>query len=149
MSTQKLKQSQSKTNSNSRKGSVKILKHFKTQALKGIEKKAATTFFLLSGKTKLQIPKEKILSLIEILEQTTNESEVVLTTQEVAILLNVSRPFVIKLIEEKQLPLAFKVGNQRRIFKKEALKLKEKMRTQQAEALKQLTEESENLGLDF
>lgn len=150
MTATKLKQTvHAKTKSNSKVSSNRILNYLKAQALKGFETKSTATFFLLSGKTKLQIPKEKILSLIEMLEQEPNKNKTVLTTQEVADLLNVSRPFVIKLIEQKQLPLAFKAGNQRRIFQKDALELKAKMRSQQSEALRKLTDESEDLGLDF
>ncbi len=149
MTATKLKPSHVKTKSPISQKSDKVLNYLKAQAIKGFKAKSTATFFLLSGKTKLQIPKDKILSLLEMLEKKPSESEIILTTQEVANLLNVSRPFVIKLIEEKRLPLAFKTGNQRRIFQKDALELKAKMRSQQNEALRKLTEESEDLGLDF
>lgn len=71
-----------------------------------------------------------------------------LTTQEFADLLNVSIPFVIKLIEEQKIP-AFKDGTQCRILAKDALLFKNKMSAEQLAALEELSAESEKLGLDF
>jgi excisionase family DNA binding protein len=72
----------------------------------------------------------------------------VLSTQEVADLLNVSRPFVIKLIETRQLK-AFKVGSHRRVLKAETLAFRQKMRNQKNEALDALVAGTERLELDF
>jgi len=72
----------------------------------------------------------------------------VLSTQEVADLLNVSRPFVIKLIETRKLK-AFKVGSHRRVLKVDALAFRQKMRNEKNEALDALAAETARLGLDF
>lgn len=64
-------------------------------------------------------------------------------------ILNVSRPFVIKLIDQKELPLAFMAGSQRRILKSSALEYRAKMRRKQNDALKALTKESKDLEMDF
>ena len=71
-----------------------------------------------------------------------------LTTQEVADLLNVSRPFVAKLIDSGELE-GFKVGNQRRVRKADAMAYRIKMRKKQNKALDELAEEAEDLGLDW
>jgi excisionase family DNA binding protein len=70
------------------------------------------------------------------------------TTQEFADLLNVSIPFIIKLIEEQKIS-AFKDGTQCRILTKDALLFKNKMSAEQLAALEELSAESEKLGLDF
>lgn len=105
--------------------------------------------FLMTGRSKLRIPQEKVLSIIEMLQVKDDNQGEVLTTQEVADLLNVSRPFVIKLIDQKELPLAFMAGNQRRILKSAALEYRDKIRLKQSEALEKLTRESEDLELGF
>ena len=48
-----------------------------------------------------------------------------MTTQQVANLLGVSRPFVVKLIDEGKLP-GHKVGTHRRVYTRDALAFKEK-----------------------
>ncbi len=76
------------------------------------------------------------------------KSELSFRPQEVADLLNVSRPFVIKLIETRQLK-AFKVGSHRRVLKAETLAFRQKMRNQKNEALDALVAGTERLELDF
>ena len=54
------------------------------------------------------------------------EPEEEMTTQQVANLLNVSRPFVVKLIDEGRLP-GHKVGTHRRVYTRDAIDFKTKM----------------------
>lgn len=60
-----------------------------------------------------------------------------LTTQEVADYLNVSRPYVVKLIEEEKLP-ARKVGTRRRVAFEDLLRFDEQQRARQRAALDEL-----------
>lgn len=67
-----------------------------------------------------------------------------LTTQQAADLLNVSRPFLIKLIEEKQLP-HHKVGRHRRIRAEDLFAYKRRRDRDISEALRKLA----RLGQEF
>lgn len=116
---------------------------------KSVRKGAETPVYIVAGHSKIRIPIEKVPMVIEVIESKTVSGEEVLTTQEVADLLNVSRPFVIKLIDQKELPLAFMAGSQRRILKSSALEYRDKMRRKQNDALEALTKESEDLEMDF
>ncbi len=69
-----------------------------------------------------------------------------LTTQEVADYLNVSRPYVVKLIEDEKLP-ARKVGTRRRVAFEDLLRFDEQQRARQRAALDELARIDAELGL--
>ena len=69
-----------------------------------------------------------------------------LTTQQAADALNVSRPFLVKLLETNQLPYR-KVGTHRRVRYEDLLRYKRTIDDKRAEVLRALTAESEELGL--
>lgn len=71
-----------------------------------------------------------------------------LTTQEVANMLNVSRPFVIKEIEQGRLKCHM-VGSHRRIAYEEMIRYGDAMRADQEHALKELAEEAQQLGMGY
>jgi excisionase family DNA binding protein len=70
------------------------------------------------------------------------------TTVEAANFLNVSRPFVIKEIEESRLPHRM-VGTHRRIAFEDLIAYAKKMRENQAAALERMAENARDLGLDY
>jgi excisionase family DNA binding protein len=70
-----------------------------------------------------------------------------LSTQEVANFLNVSRPFVVKLIEEGKLKCK-KVGRHRRVEMTDALRLREEMQAHSKKALRDLAKTSVDFGLE-
>lgn len=70
------------------------------------------------------------------------------TTVEAAHFLNVSRPFVIKEIEEGRLQHRM-VGTHRRIAFNDLVTYANKMRIKQAAALERMTENARELGLDY
>lgn len=70
-----------------------------------------------------------------------------LTTQHAADLLGVSRPFIIKQIEEKKLD-AHMVGTHRRIYFKDLMEYKRKMDAGRHAALDELAAESQRLDLE-
>lgn len=70
-----------------------------------------------------------------------------LTTQQAADFLGVSRPFVIKEIEEGRL-LARKVGTHRRVLFRELLLYRNHKRAEQQQALDELSRLSQEMGLD-
>lgn len=69
-----------------------------------------------------------------------------LTTQEVADYLNVSRPYVVSLIEQNKLP-ARKVGTRRRVAFEDLLRFDEQQRARQRAALDELARIDAELGL--
>ncbi|AGR72634.1 excisionase family DNA-binding protein [Burkholderia pseudomallei] len=70
------------------------------------------------------------------------------TTVEAAHFLNVSRPFVIKEIEEGRLPHRM-VGTHRRIAFNDLVKYANTMREKQAAALERMADNARELGLDY
>lgn len=71
-----------------------------------------------------------------------------LPTVEAANFLNVSRPFVIKEIEEGRLPHR-KVGTHRRVALEDLMTYAQHMRAQQRQALQRLADNATELGLDY
>jgi excisionase family DNA binding protein len=70
------------------------------------------------------------------------------STVEAANFLNVSRPFVIKEIEQGRLPYRM-VGTHRRIAFNDLMQYSEKMRARQQSALDRMAENAHELGLDY
>jgi len=79
---------------------------------------------------------------------TVNPVDAEITTQEAANFLNVSRPYIVKLLEEGKIPF-HKVGSHRRIKLKDFLAFKHQHKKEQREALDELTKISQELGLDY
>jgi excisionase family DNA binding protein len=71
-----------------------------------------------------------------------------LTTQEAADHLNVSRPHLVKLLEEKRIPF-HKVGTHRRIRFQDLQAFKEAARKSGRRALDELVEQAQELGMGY
>ena len=71
-----------------------------------------------------------------------------LTTQEAADILNVSRPFLIKLIESKEIPCR-KVGRHRRIRFADLMEYKQKTDSQRTKALDELAAQAQELNMGY
>jgi len=69
-----------------------------------------------------------------------------LTTQEAANLLNVSRPYLIKLLEQGELPF-FKVGSHRRIRLNDLLEYRKRRHEEQERAINEIAQISQEFGL--
>jgi len=69
-----------------------------------------------------------------------------LTTQQAADLLRVSRPFLIKLLEQKRLPYR-RVGAHRRLLARDVLSYAAAERARREHVMQELAEETDRLGL--
>jgi excisionase family DNA binding protein len=111
-------------------------------------------FRLPSGKT-VVLPKSAVNGLVDLLSAVAagDEAEVVhkdreITTQQAAELLGMSRPTVIKLIEEGELRAsARRVGTHRRLRVRDVLAFRERELERRRQILDEMTREAEELGL--
>lgn len=71
-----------------------------------------------------------------------------LTTQQAADILNVSRPFVIKLIEDKALPCKM-VGTHRRVLFSDLMDYKRKIDADRLKVLDDLAAQAQELGMGY
>lgn len=71
-----------------------------------------------------------------------------LTTQEAAAFLNVSRPFVVKQLEEGKLPYR-KVGRHRRVEFEQLVKYQDSLRRDTDSALQELADQAQTLKLGY
>lgn len=69
-----------------------------------------------------------------------------LTTQKAAEILGCSRPFVIKLLEEKRIPFT-KIGKHRRIMVEDVMKYKAHLKAEQKQNLIEMMSDDEESGL--
>lgn len=103
----------------------------------------------------VEIPRSAVPIIKQILAAMEKGSAIVvmpveahLTTQQAADLLGVSRPFIIKLIDEKKLGCR-KVGRHRRILLKELLEYKQQSYSKGQKILDELAEDGQAWGIGY
>jgi excisionase family DNA binding protein len=122
--------------------------------LVNLEKSVHVSLSRQAGKTiELDIPTRAVRMLAYILEQMAQKIPVTLvpshselSTIEAARLMGVSRPFIVKLLDEGKIPFRV-VGSHRRVLYEDVVSFLEKQKRQRIEVLKELIVEQESLGL--
>lgn len=110
--------------------------------------------FLMEDGDTIQLPKEVMEILRVIVHSLVRGQKITLitgdkelTTQEAADLLNVSRPFLVKLLDEGYMEYG-KTGTHRRIRFSEVMRYRRQRDAQRRETLKHLADLDQEIGLD-
>jgi excisionase family DNA binding protein len=117
-----------------------------------LAKEAVAIKVLRTGET-VTLPESASLGLAQILAQlgqgnsfTVMAVQSELTTQQAADMLNVSRPYLVKLIDDGVIP-SRKVGVQRRLLLGDVIKYKDELYAKQLKGMAELAAINEELGL--
>ncbi len=109
----------------------------------------------LESGTEFEVPEFALRFLLQLLQETAKGNAVTLipvhselTTQQAADLLNVSRPYVVKLLEGGEIPF-HKRGRHRRIRFDDLIQYKSKDELQREKAFDEMVELSEELGVGY
>jgi len=105
--------------------------------------------------TSITVPAVAFRFFIDVLAELANGNAVTvapvhaeLTSQQAADLLNVSRPYLIKLLDKEQIPFR-RVGNRRKILLTHLLEYKRRDEAHRRDVATKLTEEAELIGLEY
>ena len=117
--------------------------------------KKGEEFFIVKGNETILVPKQAIESFLEILSGMADGKAVsvktrgdILSTQQAADILNVSRPYLVKLLDNKIIP-SHKVGVKRRVMASDLFEYKDKLYKEGSKQLDEIVEELEDLGLEY
>ncbi len=106
--------------------------------------------------TRITVPSVVMRFLTDVLAQLANGNAVTvapihaeLTTQQAADLLNVSRPFLIKLLDEERAIPYRRVGNRRKVLLSDVLDYKRRDDALRREILDELTREAQDAGIEY
>lgn len=138
---------------------VELARH-SSRVLAGLslKKTKSIDIFLETGnhhQSSVTLPLSAFKLLVNILTQMAEGNAVTLipvhaelTTQEAADLLNVSRPFLIRLLEEKKIPFR-KVGTRRRVLFQDLMDYKAKIDAARRKTLDELANEAQELDMGY
>ena len=105
--------------------------------------------------TSIEVPSVAFRFFVDVLAELANGNAVTvapvhaeLTSQQAADLLNVSRPYLIKQLDEEKIPYR-RVGNRRKILLTDLLVYRKQDEALRREIASKLTQEAEDIGLDY
>ena len=123
----------------------------------GLSHPSSTSLELVAddGPVRLELPGDVVRLLIDILRQVADGHAVTvapvraeITTQQAADLLNVSRPYLVELLENGQIPFR-RVGNRRRVQLVDVLDYRNRDLAESRIVADQLTAEAQRLGIEY
>lgn len=110
---------------------------------------------VIDGNQEIEVPISALRLLVDVLAHMAQGDAVSivpvhaeLTTQQAADYLNVSRPFLVGLLERNELPF-HKVGTHRRVLFKDLMAYRAASQIRRRQALDQLTGDAQELGLGY
>lgn len=123
--------------------------------IKTIQHRSKKSAFLELDGVHVELPRSAIKLVIAILSEMAAGNALTLiprhahlTTQEAADMLNVSRPYLIKLLESGEIPFQ-KIGNRRRVLARDVAAFKEKNLKIRREILQELVDQAQNLDMGY
>jgi excisionase family DNA binding protein len=134
---------------------ARLARETSRQLSRALSNRKSVTLRLGGIKEEIKLPKAAGSLLVEILNELGKGKAVKvlamdaeISTQQAADLLHVSRPFLINLLERKEIPF-HRIGSHRRLRLSDVLAYKKRTDEQRMAALDELTQLSQDLGLGY